>query len=59
VKPIIEIENLTKIYRLGKLHGSYLTFRDAITQVFKINKNRQKKTVYQGSRQCKSMYSKR
>lgn len=43
MKPIIEIENLTKIYRLGKLHGSYLTFRDAITQVFKINKNRQKR----------------
>lgn len=40
---IIEVENLTKIYRLGNLHGSYLTFRDAITQLFKTNpQNREK-----------------
>ncbi|MDI6832815.1 MAG: ATP-binding cassette domain-containing protein, partial [Bacteroidales bacterium] len=43
MNPIIEVENLTKIYRLGNLHGSYLTFRDSITQLFKTNpKNRKK-----------------
>lgn len=40
---IIEVEHLTKIYRLGNLHGSYLTFRDSITQLFKTKTNQGKK----------------
>lgn len=43
MNPIIEVENLTKIYRLGSLHGSYLTFRDSITQLFKTNSKNRKK----------------
>lgn len=43
MNPIIEVENLTKIYRLGSLHGSYLTFRDSITQLFKTNPQNRKK----------------
>ena len=43
MNPIVEVENLTKIYRLGILHGSYLTFRDAITQLFYVNHQKRKK----------------
>lgn len=42
MNPIVEVENLTKIYRLGILHGSYLTFRDAITHLFNTNHQKDK-----------------
>jgi len=32
MKPIIEIEGLTKVFKLGNTHGSYLTLRDTIKQ---------------------------
>lgn len=35
MKPIIEVEGLTKIFKLGSTHGSYLTLRDSIKQWFK------------------------
>ena len=38
MKPIIEVNNLTKIYKLGQLHDSYLTLSDSIKQWFKHSK---------------------
>lgn len=35
MKPIIEVEGLTKTFKLGSMHGSYLTLRDTIKQWFK------------------------
>lgn len=35
MKPIIEVEGLTKTFKLGSTHGSYLTLRDTIKQWFK------------------------
>jgi lipopolysaccharide transport system ATP-binding protein len=32
MKPIIEVEGLTKIFKIGCTHGSYLTLRDTIRQ---------------------------
>jgi len=34
MKPIIEVEGLTKVFKLGSTHGSYLTLRDTIRQWF-------------------------
>lgn len=39
MKPIIEVEDLTKIFKLGSTHGSYLTLRDTIKQWFKTAHN--------------------
>ncbi|MGQ9847977.1 MAG: ABC transporter ATP-binding protein, partial [Bacteroidales bacterium] len=43
MKPVIEVEGLTKIFKLGRAHGSYLTLRDSIKRWFKpINHNDEK-----------------
>lgn len=39
MKPIIEVDGLTKIFKLGSTHGSYLTLRDTIKQWFKTAHN--------------------
>jgi|YNPMSStandDraft_1061717.scaffolds.fasta_scaffold01332_7 lipopolysaccharide transport system ATP-binding protein len=45
MKPIIEVEKLTKIYKLGELHQPYLTLRDSLKNFFKINSNNEKKYI--------------
>ncbi|GAB4446673.1 MAG: ABC transporter ATP-binding protein [Bacteroidales bacterium] len=46
MKPIIEIEGLTKVFKLGSTHGSYLTLRDSIKQWFKpTNHNNEKQYI--------------
>lgn len=43
MKPIIEVEGLTKIFKLGNTHGSYLTLRDSFKQWFKQNNQNDEK----------------
>ncbi|HOU98265.1 MAG TPA: ABC transporter ATP-binding protein [Bacteroidales bacterium] len=46
MKPIIEVEGLTKVFKLGSTHDSYLTLRDTIRQWFHpANHNDEKRYV--------------